>query len=201
MLLMLIGLGVVEIFQPGRYLRAFESLFSSKERDSIFVGSGNDRRPRWILVAVGVAMMGLGLQWYYAPEGTFPILSFLGYLGLSVAFVLVKFLMEGWVGITFFSRGEAETYLRHYRYLSDCLTVLSWPLLLAGLFVPAVPHTLITTLFCILLGSYGLLVLYKQIACFRLVPASLLYIPLYFLTTEILPAVALFVLAGLLIER
>lgn len=201
MLLMLIGLGVVEVFQPGRYVRAFESLFTSKERDSIFVGSGNDRRPRWILVAVGAAMMALGLQWFYNPEGSFPILSFLGYLGLSAGFILVKFLMEGMVGITFFTKAETETYLRHYRYLSDCLTILCWPLLLLGLFMPAIPTSVIITLICILLVCYGVLVLYKQIACFRLVPASLLYIPLYFITTELLPAGVLFALAGMLIER
>lgn len=201
MLLMLVGLGAVEIYQPGRYLRAVESLFSSKERDSIFVGSGNDLRSRWILIAVGIAMIALCLQWYYCPAGSFPILSYLCYLGLAAAFVAVKFMMEAAVGYTFFSKTETETYIRHYRYLTDCLTALMWPLLLCGLFVPELSAQTITTAAVVLLCVYCVLVLYKQIACFRLVTASLLYIPLYFITTELLPAGLLFVLAGMLIER
>ena len=197
MLLMLIGLGAVEIFQPGRYQRAFGSLFSSKERDSIFVGSGNDRRSRWLLVGAGMMMLALLLQWHYLPDGTFSALSYLCYLGLTAAFALVKFLMEEMVGLTFFEKGETETYERHYRYLSDCLTLLGWPLLLCALFAPGISGRAIRTTAIILLCAYGALVLYKQIACFRIKPASLLYIPLYFITTEILPAGLLFAAAGM----
>lgn len=201
MLLLLIGLGAVEIFQPGRYRRAIESLFSSKERDSIFVGSGNDLRSRWIIAGAGIALLALCLQWYFSPDGSFPILSYLCYLGLTTGYAGIKLLMESAVGYTFFSKGETDTYKRHYRYLTDCLVALGWPLLLCGLFVPGISVRLVCTIAIVLLVCYCLLVLYKQIACFRLVPASVLYIPLYFITTELLPAGLLFVLAGVLVER
>lgn len=200
MLLLLIGLGAVEVYQPGRYVRAFESLFTSKERDSIFVGSGNDLRSRWILTAVGIAMVALFLQWFFRPDGSFAFLPYLEYLGLTAVYAGMKVLMMSAVGYTFFSKGETDTYARHYRYLTDCLTVVFWPLLLCGLFTTAVPPIGISLTGLALVAVYGVLVLYKLIACFRLVPASVLYIPLYFITTELLPAGALFAVAGMLIH-
>ena len=72
MLLTLIGLALVDAMQPGHYYRALGSLFSTKERDSIFAGSGNDYRPRWVLVFVGILILGLCLQWLFAPNRSFP---------------------------------------------------------------------------------------------------------------------------------
>lgn len=201
MLLLLIGLGAVEIFQPGRYMRAIQSLFTSKERDSIFAASGNDIRSRWLLAAVGIALLALCLQWYYHPEGSFPIQSYLGYLGLSAVYAGTKNLMTSSVGYTFFSKGETDTYVRHYRYLTDCLTLIAWPLLLCGLFTTELPAAAITISAIVLLTAYCVLIIYKLIACFHLVPASMLYIPLYFITTEVLPAGALFAVAGMLIGQ
>ena len=188
LLVALIGLGVVEWMQPGHYLRAFGSLFTSKERDSIFVGSGNDLRPRWLLVVVGVLLLALGMQWWIAPEGCYSIAQFGRYAAIALGFALLKFLMQGLVRVTFFLKSETETYERHYRYLSDCLTLLSWPVLLVGLYVPSIAPWVVRLFFIILICAYGVLVLYKQIACFRLTPASAIYLPLYFITTEVVPA-------------
>lgn len=188
LLVALIGLGAVEWMQPGHYLRAFESLFTNKERDSIFVGSGNDFRPRWLLVGVGIVLLALGMQWWIAPAGGYSIAQFGRYATIALAFALGKYLMQGLVRVTFFQKSDTETYERHYRYLSDCLTLLSWPVLLVGLYVSGIRPEVVRILFIILISTYGVLVLYKQIACFRLTPASAIYIPIYFITTEVVPA-------------
>ena len=188
MLLTLIGLALVDAMQPGHYYRALGSLFSTKERDSIFAGSGNDYRPRWVLVFVGILLLSLCLQWLLAPNGSFPFSQFAIYSGLAAAFALVKFLMQRLVQFTFFKKNETDTYVRHYRYLSDCLTLFAWPVMLCALFAPEIPETLIRYTFIGLLAAYGILVIYKQIACFRMSVESLIYIPLFFTTTEIIPA-------------
>ncbi|MGN0238688.1 MAG: DUF4271 domain-containing protein [Paludibacteraceae bacterium] len=198
MLLTLIGLALVDAMQPGHYYRALGSLFSTKERDSIFSGSGNDYRPRWVLVFVGILILGLCLQWLFAPNGSFPFSQFAIYSGLAAAFVLVKYLMQGLVKFTFFQKNETDTYVRHYRYLSDCLTLFAWPVLLCALFVPELPETLVRYTFIGLLAAYSIMVIYKQIACFRMSFASALFIFLYFTTTEIVPAGMLIAAAHLL---
>ena len=198
MLLTLIGLALVDAMQPGHYARALGSLFSTKERDSIFAGSGNDYRPRWVLVLVGILILGLCLQWLFAPNGSFPFSQFAIFSGLAAAFVLVKFLMQGLVQLTFFQKSETDTYVRHYRYLSDCLTLFAWPVLLCALFAPEVPEAAIRYTFAGLLAVYGILVIYKQIACFRFSIASAFYIFIYFTTTEIVPAGLLLAAAHLI---
>lgn len=194
MLLIIAGLCAAEIFQPGHYMRAFGSLFTTKERDSIFDGSGNDHRTRWILSLNGVLLLGLGLQWVFFGGGNYSPLLYLHCAGCAALYALARAGMQEAVGYVFFTHNETDTFRRHYRYLNDCLTIVCWPLLLLALFLPGIVQSLIMGLLGLFIILYCLLLLFKLIACFHFKLASVFYIPLYFITTELVPLGALIVL-------
>lgn len=192
MLALLALLGVSEIFQPGRLMRAVRSLPTTKERDSIFMGSGSDYRSRIMMLIYRIGILCLLLMWYSNASWTG---WHVGYVALCVALCcFIKWLLQNWVGATFFSGKELEVFVRHYLYLKDSCSSFLFPVLLLALFAPGLGRVAILVACGILFAGYLLLLLYKIMALFRSSPMLLVGLPIYVCTVELLPLCGMFIL-------
>lgn len=194
MLLLLLCLGLAILFQPGRYIRAFRSLPTTKERDSIFVGSGSDNRSRVTLTIYGIVVISLLLRWLQGSE-EFGIMGLLPVAGCVMAAVLARWVMQRLVAFTFFQKAELEVLERHYHYLMDCTTLLLYPILLMALY-GSVSRSAIVVLLVVLLVCYFGILTYKLLACLPLQLSALLWVPLYLLTVEAIPLAGMVAVSG-----
>ncbi len=181
----------VQVLQPGIYVRVFRSLPTTKERDSIFVGSGSDMRSNALLVIYSIVLGGLVLEWLnYISFGSFGWLSFLRLCGCAAGALALRSVMQLLVRAVFFSKNQVETYERHYFYLNVASLLLMYPIMLLALFTnvtPIVPLILII----ILLSLCAIGLIYKTISLLPLSLYSILTLPLYLLTVEVLPIAAM----------
>ncbi|MBQ9339944.1 MAG: DUF4271 domain-containing protein [Paludibacteraceae bacterium] len=181
----------VQVLQPGIYVRVFRSLPTTKERDSIFVGSGSDIRSNALLVIYSIVLGGLVLEWLnYTSSGSFGWLSFLRLCGCAAGALALRSVMQLLVRAVFFSKNQVETYERHYFYLNVASLLLMYPIMLLALFTnvtPIVPLILII----ILLSLCAIGLIYKTISLLPLSLYSILTLPLYLLTVEVLPIAAM----------
>lgn len=185
MLVLLILLGVANIFQPGFYVRALRSLPTTKERDSIFLAAGNDYRSQIAMTSFGVIVIGLLMRRLLSADNfTFATCAIA--VGCASLGVLARKLMQELVAFVFFERHELDTIQRHYRYINNCFIIALFPLLLVALYTPLSRMTALVVL-CILAVAYLGFLLFKMMACLPLRPVALFYIPLYVVTVEILP--------------
>lgn len=187
MLMLGASLLAVCLLQPGMYVRALHSLPTTKERDSIFVGSGTSAGSRIILVGYNIMMLAMLLQWLLMTDGrAYSFVDMLELAGCSTAVLLVRMLMQQSVAYVFFARNETETLHRHYLYLGDCLMLFLYPVLLCALFTP-LPHLMITVVLAVLAVLYLAMLIYKIAVLLPMSLYSILYLPLYIITVEVLP--------------
>lgn len=201
MLALLIGLGAVNVFRPGLFQSAFASLPTTKERDSIFVGSGTDNRSELVLLAYSILLIALTMQWALG-AGDFHFGRYAQLVGLAAAMHLVRWVMQQIVRFTFFEPRELVTFDRHYHYLLDCLMCCFYPVTLFALFCPADACIAVARiLLLVLLSVAGILLVYKMLACFRFRLEALILLPLYLVTVEVLPILGMVYVARIVIAN
>lgn len=186
MLCLMLMLALVRLFSPGRYLTAFRSLATTKERDSIFVGAGADNRTRATLTIYGILIVAFAAQWFWYDGTSFSAQSYLIAVSCVACTMLIRFLAQQAIAHTFFENGEVEVFSRHYHYLMDCCTLLLFPILLCAIF-SSVPRIATLIVLGVLVVFYVGVLTYKLLACMPLTLLSLLYVPLYIITIELLP--------------
>lgn len=191
MLLLLLLLGTANIFQPGMYARAFESLPNSKERDSIFVAAGKDNRSHILFSAYGIVVLGLFCRWCFFNADHFTFTSCAISIGCCAIAIGLRKGIQHIVAFTFFNRHELDTIWRHYRYINECTAIALYPILLIALYT-AVPRIAILVVVGILMVAYFGFILFKMLACMPLAPSALLLLPIYLFTVEVLPIAGMF---------
>lgn len=192
MLGLLVCIGTVNILQPGFYARALTSLPTTKERDSIFAGSGSDMRSRFILIAYLLIVVSVLLTWSGTGNDDFSFSRMLMMTSLAGSMIIARTLMQVVVATVFFERRSLETFMRHYLYLNDSLALLLYPVVLAAIFTP-VSRTVIYVILALLVVLYFAVLVYKIIALMPMSISSLLWLPLYLVTVEALPMAGMFV--------
>jgi len=189
MLLLLVAQCIVNIFQPGLYIRAFRSIPTTKERDSIFVGSGSDNRSRIALNIYDLLMLGMVLLWCAHGGDNYSMHTFWVAVGMAAIALLLRWFMQVLVAYIFYERGTLDAYERHYRYLKECAMLLLYPIMLLTLFTD-VPAALTITLLSIIAALYYGFLIFKMIALTPTNLHSFYSIPLFLITVEVLPLLA-----------
>ena len=145
---------------------------------------------RWVSVS-------LALYWclwcLYTPDAPFRPLPLAILLMPTVVVWGVHRLMLLWVCATFSLRSQLQTFTSHYLNLWTALSVVLYVLVLIGSFLTTA--TPILYLMVLTVVTYPLAVLIKAMSVIPLSRRSLLYVPLYVLTVDVLPFAALFVVA------
>ena len=194
---LLLAIVLVKVFEPTLYVRAFSSLLGTKERDSIFVGSGVNLKSILVLILYGIVVLALVVQWILSEEKGFDLGDFGILAAIVVAMLLVRYVMQGVTAFIFYKGDTLTSFRRHYMYLNVCLVLLLFPVVLLAFFTH-VPHTIVTIIISTLLILYLLLLIYKILVLLPLSLYTLLYLPLYILTVEILPLLLMLYVAAVI---
>ena len=195
MLVLLLLLVMMHVFQPGIFVRVFRTLPTTKERDSIFVGSGSDIRSSIVFMFYSIvllAIMLMLLNGIAADEAkSFGYRPFLRCLVCSSAALLARLGMQKIIESVFFAKNRPETYERHYRYLNIAALVVLYPVVLVILFAD-IPSSVAILLPAVIACAYAIGLIYKTITLIPLTLYSVMTLPIYWLTVEVLPLVVMY---------
>ena len=151
-----------------------------------------------LMITVMIILLAVMLLWrggvVHSEGNDYGIISFLRCAGCAAAALTVRALMQMTLQAVFFRKGQLETYARHYRYLNIAVMVLMYPIMLLALFTD-INHIVITILLGLLATAYAVGLIYKTITLVPLSHFCLLTLPLYWLTAETLPLLAMMWLA------
>lgn len=141
-----------------------------------------------------VTVVALALYWFlwnlYAPHTPFTPAPFGMMIMLTIAVWGVHHLLLVWVSETFSLRQQMTAFVHHYLGLWTAVAVVLYALVLLGSYVVSPRPVLIAM--AVVAGLYPIAVLIKIVTLSRLSIRSLVFIPLYLLTVDVLPLVALF---------
>ena len=185
---MLVVVGLAHFYGRGMITNAVSTLFSVKERESIFTLASPDLRAQILLIIYKVAVLALSLQLICSVGGTFSFVSFLEIAAAVVVVGVVKYLAARLVAYVFFDSKTFGLCLQHYTNLLTATTLFAYPLLLVVVFCSANPQQLAAILAFILFSFYLLCLSIKLFRLFFTKIFACFYILLYLCTLELLPA-------------
>lgn len=202
MLGLLILVFVAHALQPEVVPTGFRTLFSGKDRSSMFIGLGLDPRAQAITFVFNLGVFAMAV--YVTIINVMAIHSFhavpyLFVVLLTLAMLIIRALVQAFVGYTFFTRGALDTLVAHYYNLSSCTAIVLYPVVLISLFFPGITPTAIFALNAAVFALYLLILLIK---CSLILVRSLrgfLYTLLYLVTVEVIPTILLAYASYLLI--
>lgn len=180
---------LAEVFRSGGVAQSFASVFSTSER-TYNDSSQNILSQIWMYI-FRVAVVAMALYLLVHGEGTFALVHYLIVLAVVTGWDVVRRLLSGIVDYTFGISRHFAPVFAHYDNIWTVGCCCIYPLLLVLLRVDNsnVTAGVVLGMFCILV----LLMLVKWIRVFFVGLRSLLYIALYVVTLEILPAFGIIV--------
>lgn len=141
-----------------------------------------------------VTVVALALYWTlwnsYTPSLPFEPLPLLWMVGATLVVWGIHHMILYWVCSTFSLRQEMPAFTLHYIGLWTVVTIVLYVLLLIGSYIES-PRPIIIAME-VVMALYILAVVAKTCTFVSLSVRQLLYVPLYVVTVDILPLVALF---------
>lgn len=141
-----------------------------------------------------ITVLALALYWclwnLYVPHTSFTAAPFGLLILLTVAVWGVHHLLLLWVTATFSLRQQMTAFVHHYLGLWTAIAIVLYGLVLVGSYIASPRPVLIAM--AVVAGLYPIAVLLKAVSLSRLSLRSLVYIPLYVLTVDVLPFLTLF---------
>lgn len=141
-----------------------------------------------------LSVVALALYWcqwnLYVSDTPFSPTPFVLMILLTTAAWGVHRLLLLWVCATFSLRQQMQAFVHHYLGLWTVLAIVLYCLVLVGSFVVS-PRAVLVTM-AIATGLYPVAVLLKTVTLSPMSLRSLVYVPLYVLTVDVLPFAGLF---------
>ncbi len=191
MLFLLCMLCLANTLQQGMFVNSFRTLRNAKERDNMFDITQSNILGKVFLYVYKVGVLAFALYTILPHEG-FYFSHFLCLAGVVIVFLLGKFILSRFLAYVFFTPHVFRVALHHYVGLTNCCTLLLYPILLLALFVPNLPQIMPLILYAILLLFFTIVLIIKIFQLFFTQPLASLHIFLYLCTLEALPLIALF---------
>lgn len=166
---------------------SFSSLFSIKERNSIFVDSTFDVRNNLLTMLVILTIIPLNIYLGIYDGGEFLFINYLKIVGLFVGIAVLKFLSVKLLCYVFFSDAVFQTVWQHYFRLLTALAVVLLPITLVAVFYVQTAQTAVWMLYLAVGLFYLVAMLIKIIQLFFTKILASFYIFLYLCMLEILP--------------
>ena len=201
--LLVLGL-VAHALQPQVVPLGFRTLFSGKDRSSMFIDIALDKRAQVLVTIVSVSILAMAIYVTLVnvlSVNSFHIVPYLYIVLLSLAMVLLRSVVQTFIGYTFFSRGALDTFMGHYYYLSACTTIVLYPVVLVSLFFPLITPKAIVALNGAVFAFYLLILLVKCALILVRSVRGFFYIILYIFTIEVIPTLLLVYASYLLINN
>lgn len=200
--ILILGL-VAHAMQPQVMPTAFRTLFTGKDRSSLFFGSMLDKRAQLISILFAIATLSMALFVCLTAQERIPCsLSSYGIIAaLVVATLLIRTILQSLIAYTFFHSHALDTFVGHYYYLSICTAILLYAVVLVSLFLPGLTQHAILTLNGGIFGFYLLVLMVKCLLIFIRSFRGFIYTFVYILTLEVLPMLALLEAIKILINK
>lgn len=187
MLFLLALLLLANRFRPGMIHTSFLTLFSAKERDSIFVQSSIDIRGQVLAFIYEVSVIALSAYLVCFTAGQFAFVTYMKILGVVIGVFALKFLLSAYLSFVYFDSSTFSMCLSQYSSLLMAVLSAAYPLLLVALFVPQVSRTAVLVMAVALLSFFFVCLLVKLFRIFFKDLLACFYILLYLCTLEFLP--------------
>ena len=195
MLLGLFFLLVLSIrLYPSLIYEDIRAIFRVKERSSIFSTSETSgSRVRWLYLLFSYCIISLYAYFilFEANSGSFSFVRYLYFLGVTIAFFLIKYFLNRLLAYVFFNRTIGKIAMQSYNNLLIFFGILLFPLLIISIYGTPwlIVGAQITSLIVCL--ALSILIIFKLFQIFYSKLFDCFYILLYLCTLEILPILAL----------
>lgn len=152
------------VLQPQVIAVAFQTLFTGKDRSSVFMDTAIDMRVLALnaLFGIGTLTMAVYAANYHIHQLTdFRLGTYAWLLLITFGAVLVRTLAQALTAYIFFPGNKLETFNGHYYYLTVCTTCILYPVTLLSLFWDALTPKAILWLNLAVVIFYILILLLK----------------------------------------
>ena len=179
----------------GTIMLSFTSLFSNKERDSIFYVGLTDVRSQVVMSVFCIFILALNFQLGAYRGGDFNISGMIYLSLIIIGILLIKYLLGRFLCYIFFNQGTFTIAFQHYQRLLIATSVILIPITLVSIYAAGVMPLLVHILYGLAIAFYLIALIIKNFMLFYTKKLALFYIFLYLCTVEILPLVCLILVA------
>ena len=204
MLGLLVLATLAHAMQPQAIATGFRSIFSTGDRNSMFIDADLDRRAELINIFLAICIFSMGayislLAYVGTEEYSFRTYGMI--ILITVVLLLVRAIFGMLAAFTFVPRSTTHTFFYHYYHLTVCTAIVHYPIVLLCLFWSALTPGVIILLNAAVLAFYLIAIFVKSCLLMMRTMRQIVYILMYLITLELLPFLGVFALSYQLITK
>ena len=204
MLGLLVLATLAHAMQPQAIATGFRSIFSTGDRNSMFIDADLDRRAELINIFLAICIFSMGayislLAYVGTEEYSFRTYGMI--ILITVVLLLVRAIFGMLAAFTFVPRSTTHTFFYHYYHLTVCTAIVHYPIVLLCLFWSALTPGVIILLNAAVLAFYLIAIFVKSCLLMMRSMRQIVYILMYLITLELLPFLGVFALSYQLITK
>ena len=204
MLGLLVLATLAHAMQPQAIATGFRSIFSTGDRNSMFIDADLDRRAELINIFLAICIFSMGayvslLAYVGTEEYSFRTYGMI--ILITVVLLLARAIFGMLAAFTFVPRSTTHTFFYHYYHLTVCTALIHYPIVLLCLFWNALTPKAIIVLNATALTFYLVAIFVKSCLLMMHSFRDFFYILLYLITLELLPFLGVFALSYQLITK
>ena len=190
--------------QPQAIATGFRSIFSTGDRNSMFIDADLDRRAELINIFLAICIFSMGayvslLAYVGTEEYSFRTYGMI--ILITVVLLLARAIFGMLAAFTFVPRSTTHTFFYHYYHLTVCTAIVHYPIVLLCLFWSALTPGVIILLNAAVLAFYLIAIFVKSCLLMMRSMRQIVYILMYLITLELLPFLGVFALSYQLITK
>ena len=204
MLGLLVLATLAHAMQPQAIATGFRSIFSTGDRNSMFIDADLDRRAELINIFLAICIFSMGayislLAYVGTEEYSFRTYGMI--ILITVVLLLARAIFGMLAAFTFVPRSTTHTFFYHYYHLTVCTAIVHYPIVLLCLFWSALTPGVIILLNAAVLAFYLIAIFVKSCLLMMRSMRQIVYILMYLITLELLPFLGVFALSYQLITK
>ena len=204
MLGLLVLATLAHAMQPQAIATGFRSIFSTGDRNSMFIDADLDRRAELLNVFLAICVFAMGtyvslLAYTGTGEYSFRIYGMI--IVTTVGLLFVRTIFGMLAAFTFVPRSTTHTFFYHYYHLTVCTALVHYPIVLLCLFWSALTPKVIIILNATVLTFYLVAIFVKSCLLMMRSMRQFVYILLYIITLELIPFLGVFAISYQLITK
>ena len=204
MLGLLVLATLAHAMQPQAIATGFRSIFSTGDRNSMFIDADLDRRAELINIFLAICIFSMGAYvslLAYVGTGEYSFRTYGMIILITVVLLLVRAIFGMLAAFTFVPRSTTHTFFYHYYHLTVCTAIVHYPIVLLCLFWSALTPGVIILLNATVLAFYLIAIFVKSCLLMMRSMRQIVYILMYLITLELLPFLGVFALSYQLITK
>ena len=204
MLGLLVLATLAHAMQPQAIATGFRSIFSTGDRNSMFIDADLDRRAELLNVFLAICVFTMGtyvslLAYTGTGEYSFRIYGMI--IVITVGLLFARAIFGMLAAFTFVPRSTTYTFFYHYYHLTVCTALVHYPIVLLCLFWSALTPKVIIILNATVLTFYLVAIFVKSCLLMMRSMRQFVYILLYIITLELIPFLGVFAISYQLITK